>query len=411
MESPINPAVWQVLYNAALGTLSAAALYSVYHQKYDMESGQRALFVELAKATAEEDRIAKLAAIEAGCRPEVVRRQPAARMSALKYGAPVVQMAKLQKDGANVASVRAAVKVILYIYGPDESGRAQLQSLGGFKTLLTTLSEAQRQGEEELMEEVAQALNALTEVDDSEVVLDTDVPAGSEGAAALARMPATVKMLRILDPEGSVTFLISMTGIFANICTLTEGATNVGRGTDGHSGMSYFLHLLDHTNRRVVANAVTVVRFFARAQIGQEELVETENITRLADSLQVTAEPVVVNSILTVILVMAGSKKYGEAFFSGVASSTIPATLFELWVRGSEKPLRSRAEVLSRLLLRIPQTAPVVAALFERFRVQIEERRRRDEEEYKQQMQQMQQNQMMQRMMMEQMGMDPSMMG
>lgn len=411
MESPINPAVWQVLYNAALGGLSAAALYSIYHQKYDMESGQRAVFRELAKATTEEARTAKLAEIEAGCRPEVVRRQPAARMSALKHGAPIVQMAKLQKDGSNAASVRAAVKVMLYVYGPDAEGRDELQRLGGYKTLLTTLSEAQRQGEEELMEEVAQALDALTEVDDSEVVLDTDVPAGSAGAAALARMPATVKMLRILDPEGSVTFLASLTGIFSNICTLAEGAANVGKGTDGHTGMSYFLRLLDHTNRRVVANAVTVVRFLARAQMCQEELIEAENITRLADNLHVTSEPVVVNSILTVILVMAGSKKYGEAFFSGVASSTIPATLFELWVRSSEKALRSRAEVLSRLLLRIPQTAPVVAALFERFRVQIEERRRRDEEEYKQHMQQMQQNQMMQRMMMEQMGMDPSMMG
>jgi hypothetical protein len=409
MESPINPAVWQVLFNAALGTLSVATLFSVYHQKYDMESGQRALFVELAKTTTEEARTTKLAEIEGCCRPEAVRRQPAARMSALKYGAPIVQMAKLQRDGSNVASVRAAVKAILYVYGPDAEGRAKLHRLGGFKTLFTTLSEAQRQGEEELMEEVAQALDALTEVDDSEVVLDMDVPPGSEGAAALARMPATVKMLRILDPEGSVSFLTSLTGIFANICTLAEGASNIGRGTDGHTGMSYFLRLLDHTNRRVVANAVTVVRFLARAQMCQEELVESENITRLADNLQVTAEPVVVNSILTVILVMAGSKKYGEAFFTGVASSTIPGTLFELWVRSTEKALRSRAEVLSRLLLRIPQTAPVVAALFERYRVQIEERRRRDEEEYKQQMQQMQQNQMMQRMMMEQMGIDPSM--
>lgn len=411
MESPINPAVWQVLYNAALGTLSVVTLYSVYHQKYDMESGQRAALTALSKAADEEARVAKLAEIEASCRPDVVRRQPANRMSALKYGAPVVQMARLAKDGSNVSSVRAAVKAILYIYGPDAEGRAALHQLGGYKTLLTTLSEAQRQGEEDVMEEVAQALDALTEVDDSEVVLDTDVPAGSEGAAALARMPATVKMLRILDPEGSISFLTSLTGIFANLCTLAEGAANVGRGTDGHSGMSFFLRLLDHSNRRVVANAITVVRFLARAQMCQEELIEADNLSRLADNLQVTAEPVVVNSILTVILVMAGSKKYGEAFFAGIASSTIPATLFELWVRSPEKALRSRAEVLSRLLLRIPQTAPVVAALFERFRVPIEERRRRDEEEYKQQMQQMQQNQMMQRMMMEQMGMDPSMMG
>ena len=410
MESPINPAVWQVLYNATLGTLSAVALYSIYHQKYDMESEQRAAFAELAKATTEEARTTKLTEIEASCRPEVVRSQPAARMSALKYGAPIVKMAKLQKDGSNVASVRAAVKVILHVYGPDAVGRTKLQNLGGFHTLLTTFSEAQRQGEEDLMEEVAQALDVLTEVDDSQVVLDTDVPLGSEGAAALARMPATAKMLRILDPEGSVAFLVSLTGIFANICTLAEGAANIGRGIDGHSGMSYFLHLLDHSNRRVVANAITVVRFLARAEMCQDELAEEENIKRLADNLQVTAEPVVVNSILTIILCMFASKKNGEAFFSGLASSTIPTTLFELWTRGSEKALRSRAETLSRMLLRIPQTASVVAGLFERFRVQIEERRRRDEEEYKQQMQKMQQAQFMQRMMMEQMGMDPSMM-
>lgn len=411
MESPINPAVWQVLFNATLGTLSAAALYSVYHQKYDMESAQRSMFRELTRAATEEERVARLTDVQAACKQEVVRRQPSARMSALKYGAPLVQMARLLKDGSNLGSVRLAVKTILAVYGPDAEGRQKLDSLGGYKTLLTTLSEAQRQGEEELMEDVAQALDALTEVDDSEVVLDTDVPAGSEGAATLARMPATVKMLRILDPEGSVSFLASLTGIFANICTLGEGAANIGAGVDGHSGMSFFLRLLDHSNRRVVANAVTVVRFLARARVCQNELVEEENLLRLAENLQLHAEPVVINSILTVILVMAGSKKHGETFFAGVASSSIPTTLFELWIRSPEKSLRSRAEVLSRLLLRIPQTAPVVAALFERFRAQLEDRRRRDEEEYKQHMQQMQQNQMMQRMMMEQMGMNPAMMG
>ncbi|KAK7200975.1 Archaic translocase outer mitochondrial membrane 46 kDa subunit [Novymonas esmeraldas] len=411
MESPINPAVWQVLFNAAIGAISVATLYSVYHQKADMEASQVAAFHALRKADTEEARVARLTELQAACKPDAVRRQPATRMSALKHGAPIVLMARLMKDGSNVASVRAAVKVILYVYGPDAAGRQKLNSLDGYKVLLTTLSEAQRQGEEELMEDVAQALDALTQVDDSEVVLDTDVPEGSEGAATLARLPATAKMLRILDPEGSVTFLASLTGIFSNICALADGAATIGAGVDEHSGMSFFLRLLDHSNRRVVANAVTVVRFLARAHIGQEELIEEENLVRLADNLQVTAEPAIVNSILTVILVMAGSTKYGEAFFSGIASSSIPTTLFELWVRSPEKALRNRAEVLSRLLLRIPQTAPVVAALFERFRGQVEERRRRDEEEYKQQMQQMQQNQMMQRMMMEQMGMDPSMMG
>ncbi|XQJ28329.1 Archaic translocase outer mitochondrial membrane 46 kDa subunit, putative [Leishmania guyanensis] len=411
MESPINPVVWQVLFNAALGTLSVGTLYSVYHQRYDMESVQRTAFLELRKADTEEARMAKLTELQAACRPEAVRRQPSARMSALKYGAPIVQMAKLEKDGSNVASVCMAVKVILYIYGPNAEGRQKLNSLDGYKVLLTTLSEAQRQGEDDLMGDVAHALDALTEVDDSEVVLDTDVPKGSEGTATLARLPATVKMLRILDPEGPVTFLASLTGIFANICTLTEGAVNIGSGVDGHSGMSFFLRLLDHANRRVVANAITVVRFLARAQVCQEELIEEANMARLADNLQVTGEPVIVNSILTIILVMAGSKKYGDAFFSCVASSTILTTLFELWMRSPEKSLRSRAEVLSRLLLRIPQTAPAMAALFERFRPQLEERRRRDEEEYKQQVQQAQQSQMMQRLMMEQMGIDPSMMG
>lgn len=411
MESPINPNLWKVLFNAAIGTLSAVSLYSIYHQRYDMQSTVRSTFRSLAAARKSEERLSILSDLQSNLRADAVSRKPAIRLSALKHGQVLIELAKLEKDGQNSDIVSSVVKLILNIYGPDAAGRRRLNDLGGYQVLLSTLSEAHRQGNTELMEDVAAALDTLTEVDDGAVVLDTDVPEGCEGAALLASKPAVVKMLRILDPEGSLTFLTSITGIFANLCTLNAGAVKIGAGTDGHSGISYFLQLMDHANRRVVTNCVTTVRFLARASVGQEELTQSKNITRLADNLLVSGEPAIVNSILTIILVMAGSRAYGEAFFAGVATSTIPKTLFELWIRSPEKALRSRAEVLCRLLLRLPQTASAVAMLFERNRVLIEERRRKDEEEYKQQMQQMQQNQMMQRLMMEQMGMDPSMMG
>ncbi|EPY36222.1 hypothetical protein STCU_00694 [Strigomonas culicis] len=415
MESPINPAVFRFLFHATVGSLSLATLYSVYHQKYVMSSSMRKPFNELRqKALQAKDAAGTLDVLDtilATLQSDAVKKQSASRLSAMDHGAILVRLVKLEKDGSNAEVVSRALEALLRVYGPDAEGRSRLQQLGGYRTLLTSFSEAHRQGLEELLEAIADALKALTVVDDQEITLESDVPKGTEGVYALATLPATVKMLRILDPESPVLFLSALTGIFANITMLKIGAVNVGRGTDGHSGMSFFLRLLDHPNRSVVENCVLVIRFLCRARVGQEELTEAESVRRLAEHFAVNSDPNIINSIMTVILVMAGSDKYGEKFFRNFAETDMMNTLFELWVRSADRGTRGRAETLCTVLERVKYTSEKARRLFQQYAGQIQERQQKDKAEYQRQTQQAQQNQMMQRMMLEQMGVDPSMLG
>lgn len=406
MESPINPAVWKVLTHAAIGALSVATLVSIYHQKFDMEAVMREPFKRLAAAQSEEDKDSILHEILGRLQSDAVRKQSSSRMSAAKVGGCLVRFMKLEKDGSNAGSVSVALKVALRVFGSDAAGRRRLFELGGYKVLLSTLSEATRQENQDLMEETAEALRSLTEVDDSEIVLDTDVPEGAEGANQLAAMPATVKMLRILDPESPVLFLNAITGIFANLCTLSSGAQTVGKGVDGHSGMSFFLRLLEHTNHSVLENCVVTVRYMVRAGVGHEEVAQLENVQRLAEVLRSCTEPAIVNCVLTVVLVMAGSDKYAQEFLTNVAQTSLMNSMFDVWMRSPEHTLRYRAEMLCGVLVKTAPTAAAMAAIIQRFRPQIEERRAKDEQERQREMQQIQQNQMMQRMMMQQMGME-----
>ncbi|ESL08547.1 hypothetical protein TRSC58_03748 [Trypanosoma rangeli SC58] len=405
MESPINPAVWKFLFHGTVATLSAVSLFSLYHERYNVLSSLDAPFAVLRKAKTDEERAAAAEGILKKLKEDAAQKKDSSRLSAQRQGGTLLRLAALNKDGSNVEGVSLAIKTIISVFGADKEGCRKLYMLGGYRTLLATLSEAHRQGRQELMEEVAQALQILTHVNDAEVVLETDVPIGAEGAYALACIPATVKMLRLLDPQSPILFLNALTGIFANVCALRVGALAVGKGVEGHSGMSYFLRLLEHGNQGVVEHCALNIRYLARAGLGHEELADEDNLRRFAETFTVNADPRVTNSILTIILLMCDSK-CGAQFFTCLAEKTdIISTLFEVWCHASEKTLRDRAEVLVQLLARVPQCTAAVQRYLERYRVQIAERRTKDEEARRKQLQQMRQNQMMQQMMMENMGM------
>ncbi|EKG06334.1 hypothetical protein TCSYLVIO_002565 [Trypanosoma cruzi] len=405
MESPINPAVWKFLFHGTVAALSAASLFSLYHERHNILCSLDTPFTALRKAKTDEERAAAAEVILNKLKEDAAQKKDSSRMSAMRHGGTLLRLATLSKDGSNVVGVSMAIKAIVRVFGADAEGCRKLYMLGGYRTLLTTLSEAHRQGQQALMEEIAQALQTLTQVNDAEVVLETDVPPGSEGAYALACIPATVKMLRLLDPQSPILFLDALTGIFANVCALRVGALAVGRGVEGRSGMSYFLRLLEHSNQGVVEHCVLSIRYLARAGIGHEELAEEDNLQRLAEHLSVNGDPRVTNSILTIVLLMCDSH-HGAKFFTCLADKTdIISGLFEIWCRASEKMLRDRAEMLVQLLARVPQCTAAVQRLLERYRVQIAERRAKDEEARRKQLQQMRQSQMMQQMMMENMGM------
>ncbi|CCW62376.1 unnamed protein product [Phytomonas sp. EM1] len=411
MESPLNPAIFRYLFNVAVGGLSVASFFSVYHQMYDMQSSMSTFFKRLDAEKNEEGKVAILHEILGRLQSDAIKKEFSSRLSTSKHGSSLVKLVKLAKDESNAESVSISLKVLVRVFSADAEGRQALYRLNAYKVLLSSLSEAHRQGNQNLMEEIADALKNLTRVDDEMVVLDTDVPKGSEGAYALAKMPATVKMLRIIDIESPILFLSALTGIFANICTLNIGAVNVGKGTDGYSGISFFFRLLEHNNHSIIENCVKAINYMTRAEVGLEEASTKENIERLADILRVNMESTIINHILTTILTMTGSRKYREPFLTHFISSVIPQRLFELWTRSPEKSIRNRAEMLCRLLSHIPLSASKISALLDRYRIEIADRRHKDEQEHQQKMQQMQQNQFMQRMMMEQMGIDPFSMG
>ncbi|EAN79741.1 hypothetical protein, conserved [Trypanosoma brucei brucei TREU927] len=405
MESPINPEIWKFLFRGGVAALSFASLFSLYHERYDLLSSLDADFKAISTAQTGCESETAIAKIVSKIKEESAQKKGMTRLSAERHGSTLVRLAALQKDGSNATVVRAAIKALVVIFGADAAGHRKLYMLGGYRTLLTTLSEAHRQGLQPLLEETAEVLHTLTRVDDSEVILDTDVPVGSEGAYALARIPATVKMLRVLNPQSSIVLLSSLTGIFANVCALRAGAVVIGRGLDGHSGISYFLRLLEHNNQGVAEHCIMTIRYLARSGIGHAELAEEENLCRLAENFSATSDPRIINSVLSILLVMFDSKE-GPKFFHNVAEKTdIISTMFEIWCRASDKVLRDRAEVLVQLLSHVPQCTSKVQRYLERYRSQIAERRMADEEARRKQLQQMRQNQMMQQMMLENMGM------
>lgn len=79
---------------------------------------------------------------------DAAKRNASWRLSALKYGKEIINAVRLAKDGSNTASVHTALKVLLRVFGPDADGRSQLYKYGGYKVLLTTLSEAHKQENE-----------------------------------------------------------------------------------------------------------------------------------------------------------------------------------------------------------------------------------------------------------------------
>ncbi|KAG8343834.1 hypothetical protein ERJ75_001181100 [Trypanosoma vivax] len=404
MESPINPNIWKFLFHGSVAALSFTSLFSLYHERYDILSTLDPDVKALRRAKSNDESSAALEAIVAKMKEEAAQSKGITRLCALRHGSTILRFAALQKDGANAEIVSLAIRAIIAVFGKDVHGRRKFYMLGGFRTLIATLSEAHRQGLQSLMEETAEALYELTRVDDSDVVLETDVPMGAEGAYTLARMPATVKMLRLLDSQSPIVFLNSLVGIFANVCTLRVGAQAIGREVEGRSGISYFLNLLSHENQGVVEHCLLAIRYLARAGMGHAELSEEKNVDLLSEKLRPTGDPRAANSILTIVLVMFDSKE-ARKFFGNLVKTDIICTMFEIWCRAHEKTLRDRAELLVQLLGRVPECTASVQRYLERFRAQINERRMKDDEARRKQLQQMRQNQMMQQMMMENMAM------
>mmetsp|Transcript_10071 Transcript_10071/g.11444 ORF Transcript_10071/g.11444 Transcript_10071/m.11444 type:complete len:416 (+) Transcript_10071:37-1284(+) len=413
MESPIDQRIWKYLFHGTAAFFTAGIALSLWNERRKSLSSLNEPFSRLSKCKSGDEQAAILQDIQSALMEDAQKKKGAARMSVQQNAAALMRCLKLASDGSNSAAVELAIRIVVRVFGSDVSGRVRLHKAGGYRLLMSVLSESHRQGNRRVMEAAATALLAATEVDDSELVLAHDVPAGAEGACSLTKFPSTVKMLRILDPNAPIVFLNALTGIFANLTALRSGAVAIGAGTDGVSGMEYFLRLLGHGNQGIVEHAARTIRFLARAGVGQRELCTEEAVASLGSVFDVNRDPKITNAILTIVLIMIDGDNRKEFLHLVEHKSDILPTLFQVWCRGTEKTVRDRAEFLVHLLDRTDCTV-TIRRLMEGNRNQILERKSKDEEAKRKQMQQMKQQQMMQQMMMMQEmggGMDPSMMG
>lgn len=403
MESPIDQRIWKWMFHGAAAFFTVRVALSLWNERRSNLSVLNEPLKELQACKTADEQIPVLQRIFTEIQEEARQKKGNARLAAYAHAGKFMKLLKLLPDGSNAATVELAIKVVVRVFGGDAEGRQRLHAAGGYRLLMSVLSESHRQGHRRLMEAAASALHSVTEVDDAELVLPNDVPEGAEGAYSLTKFPSTVKMLRILDPSAPIVFLNALTGIFANLTALRSGAVAIGKGTDGVKGIDYFLRLLEHGNQGVVEHCASTIRFLVRAEIGQAELCTESSVARLASVFDVNRDPKITNALLTVILVMIDGE-HRQKFLDLVEhQSDILPTLFHVWCRGTEKMLRDRAEFLIHLLDRTECTV-TIRRLMEQNRTNILERRNKDEEAKRKQMQQMKQQQMMQQLMMQQMG-------
>jgi rRNA-processing protein FCF1 len=403
MESPIDQRIWKWMFHGTAAFFTLRVALSLYNQRRESLSTLSDVFKELKQCKTADEQIPVLQAIYQELQEEARQRKGNARLSAYAHASALVKLLKLTADGSNAATVEVAIKVIVRVFGGDADGRTKLHEVNGFRMLMSVLSESHRLGLRRLMEASAAALCAVTEVDDNELHLPTDVPAGTEGAYSLTKFPSTVKMLRILDPNGPIVFLNALTGIFSNLAALRSGANAIGPGTDGVPGVEYFLRLLEHGNQGIVEHAAVTIRYLTRAGFGQDVVCSENNVARIASVFDVNRDPKITSAVLTIILIMIDGDHRKE-FLQLVEKTDILSTLFQVWCRAQEKMVRDRAEFLIHLLDRTEVTV-TIRRLLEANRTNIMERKQKDEEARRKQMQQMKQQQMMQQMMMQEMGM------
>lgn len=404
MDSPINPAVPQLLTNATLGVIGVVSLLSLYHQRYRMLSATNASFTAVKRGS-EEEKVEELQRIAARLQDATTSKKADVILSSECHGKDLLSLAVLQKDGSNASSVVVACQLISRVFGQSNKGKQQMARLNAPRILLTSLSVAHSLGLVEPLEATALALRDLTTFNDDKVILIGDTPEGAECAASLARIPSISNMLTILDPESPVTFLTAAVSVLANVCSLHAGAKALSKGTPEHSGISFFLHLLDHCNMAVVAKSMDAIAYLCRANCGREDLIKQEHMDRIAANFSAKSEKTVIQRVLTIIMIMAGDEANSKVFFERIPNTSMLRTMFDVWVSGEDADTRGRAEMVACLCLQVPSTSKPAMELLQAYRRRIVDRNQKDEAEKQKKMQEAQQQQFMQRMMMEQMGM------
>ena len=409
MQSPIPNAFWSNLFQGVVATTTTLALVSMYREKrnagvepiapalkelrsreldYDTAAGALSDILDALEAEARAKKgVVKLAVRERGIASLLVKM--------LKFDADAVD------ESARICSI--VFKIVGRAFSDDATGRDAWAAAGGHKKLLSLVSVAHRDGHTKLMEEAAQALREVCVVDEDEMNLPVDVPAGSKGALELATYPATQKMLRVLSKSARTPFLVQIAAVFASICTLRAGGLFLSKGIDNKSGAAIFLDLIDPRGNQLLSEyCVRTIHWMSiHDKEIHHELAEASNVAKIVDLLEPMQTTNTVHSLLGLVASLShhGASK---AFLTEFMAANGPTALIRLWCKADEKETRDRAETIVRILSRHPIATDEIGRLLEMHRSMLMERRARDEEvQRKAQMQQRQQQMMQQQMMMQ----------
>eukprot|EP00758_Cryptobia_borreli_P005719 Tbor_TRINITY_DN4972_c3_g3::TRINITY_DN4972_c3_g3_i3::g.9877::m.9877 len=410
MDSVLDPRINRYIFHGVTLSLSAAVVFSLLRERWDIQSRLNEPFRALKKGRSSDDVTSALKAILQTLIDDSRVKRADSRISAARNVHLLIDtLTQGQVPKGNAEHVELTIRIIQKAFN-DEGSRSKFCKAGGCKALLNVLSKAYIDSNRQTMEEAATTLEMLSEVNEADMDPTFDlVPAGATVAHALGHLPLAIKMLRVLEPTAPVVFLAAATGVFCNITALKSGAKAVYSGIEGRSGMWYFLRLLAHHNQKVVENSARTISFFIRVGLGHEVIGQEDNIMLIADLISLNMGPRTVNAALTVLLLMLESP-FSEVFYTTLETKTVALnSLFSVWCRGSERVTRERASVLIRLIERLTPCGGSIRNLYVMNRANIMERQAMDEELKRQEEQQMEKQQMMMRRMGMGMGMGEDM--
>lgn len=404
-ESPLDPRVNRYVFHACTLLLSGAIGYSLLKQRWAAQSYLDVPFRAIKKC--------QTPAAKNECLKDILRlvvedtraKKGACKIAIHRHIPTLISCLQRNSDGSISETAEIALMLIQKAIAGDTDGCVSFNKAGGCRAVLSLLAQAHKEGHRSIMEDAAQTLKLLTNVEDMDVILRSDVPRGAQPAYSLSQFPATIKMLRVLDPNAPIIFLYSITGVFCNIATLLEGARAIHKGVEGHSGAWYFLRLLSHNNQGVVENSARTLSYLVRAGLAHEEITEKENLQRICELVSLNMDPKTVNAALTMIVIMLDSPIASKFFANIIAHTSVVSSLVSTYCHGSDRVVRSRAWTLVHLMQRQKECTSAVTNALELNRQAIQMRMAQDEEQRRKESQaQARQQEMFRQMMMQQMG-------
>lgn len=406
MENPIPAKVWNVLFHSTVAVVGGTILYSLWKEDRDARSLLNKPFAAIKASMAEPaTQLAALKAIYDTLITEKRNKKGCSRLGAFDHAKLLVQCLKYEPDGSRDACIELTCKIVKECFAVDIAGKQAWHAARGYHKMMSLIAAADQNRSTQVLVTAANTLKLLTDIEDDEIVLQCDIPEGSEGTAQLAEYESSRNMLRTLERPDSIAYVVAATGIFANFCVLHNGAKKIGPGLDRKTAAHFFLPLLNHGNGGIVQHAATCLRYLLRAGFAHEELALEQNVVCVAHLLSLNTDPKTAEQVLSILRLLYYSPSK-DAFFSILVKRTDALqAMFTLWCASDQKLIRDRAESLVHTLEHYAICTSEIKKLFEINRGHIQERQAKDEDLKRKAAQEQQQRQRaLQQLMMMQMG-------